>query len=79
MTHSHDAQHAVVLFGHGSRDPLWRAPIEAVAERMRQIAPHIETRCAYLELSEPILPTAAAKRIGASPFVKLGETATPAR
>ncbi|MBK9237725.1 MAG: CbiX/SirB N-terminal domain-containing protein [Rhodoferax sp.] len=63
MTHSRDAQHAVVLFGHGSRDPLWRAPIEAVAERMRQIAPHIETRCAYLELSEPNLPTAAAELV----------------
>ena len=26
---------AIVLFGHGSRDPLWRLPIEAVAARLR--------------------------------------------
>ena len=63
MTHPQDAQHAVVLFGHGSRDPLWRAPIEAVAARMRQVAPQIETRCAYLELSEPDLPTAVAELV----------------
>ena len=24
-------QHGIVLFAHGSRDPQWRAPIEAVA------------------------------------------------
>ncbi|AVS77816.1 cobalamin biosynthesis protein CbiX [Paracidovorax avenae] len=48
----------VVLFAHGSRDPLWRAPIEAVEARMRQQAPRLEVRCAYLELAEPDLPTA---------------------
>ena len=29
-------RHATVLFAHGSRDPLWRAPIEAVAARMQR-------------------------------------------
>ncbi|MBK9571623.1 MAG: CbiX/SirB N-terminal domain-containing protein [Rhodoferax sp.] len=53
--------HAVVLFGHGSRDPLWRQPIEAVAARMRQTAPDVLVRCAYLELTEPNLPTAVAE------------------
>ncbi len=48
----------MVLFAHGSRDPLWRAPIEAVEARMRQQAPGLEVRCAYLELAEPDLPTA---------------------
>lgn len=48
----------VVLFAHGSRDPLWRAPIEAVEARMRQQAPGAQVRCAYLELAEPDLPTA---------------------
>ena len=31
--------HGVILFAHGSRDPAWHAPIEAVAARMRALAP----------------------------------------
>lgn len=50
--------HGVVLFAHGSRDPLWRAPIEAVEARMRQQVPGAQVCCAYLELAEPDLPTA---------------------
>ena len=49
----------VILFAHGSRDPLWRRPMEAVAERMRANAPDTPVRCAYLELTTPDLPTAA--------------------
>lgn len=49
---------AVVLFAHGSRDPLWRAPIEAVAAQVRQTSPHTPVACAYLELCEPSLPDA---------------------
>ncbi|MDF3823361.1 CbiX/SirB N-terminal domain-containing protein [Leptospira sp. 96542] len=52
-----------ILFAHGSRDPLWRQPIEAVAARMReQLAPATPqgpvpvVACAYLELMEPTLP-----------------------
>lgn len=48
----------VVLFAHGSRDPAWRAPIEAVAARMRELAPGTPVCCAYLELSTPDLPSA---------------------
>ncbi|EYC51374.1 cobalamin biosynthesis protein CbiX [Hylemonella gracilis str. Niagara R] len=52
-----------ILFAHGSRDPLWREPIEAVAARMREqlalskpsaAAPRVA--CAYLELMAPTLP-----------------------
>jgi sirohydrochlorin cobaltochelatase len=46
---------AVVLFAHGSRDPLWPAPIEAVARLIRQTQPDIAVHCAYLELSTPDL------------------------
>ncbi len=49
---------AVVLFAHGSRDPLWRAPIEAVATQVRHTSPHTPVACAYLELCEPSLPDA---------------------
>ncbi len=46
---------AVVLFAHGSRDPLWSRPIEAVAARMREREPDVPVRCAYLELMAPEL------------------------
>jgi sirohydrochlorin cobaltochelatase len=49
---------AIVLFGHGSRDPLWRLPMETVAARMRALQPEIPVRCAYLELQDPSLPAA---------------------
>jgi len=48
----------VVLFAHGSRDPLWRAPMEAVAARVAQAQPDLPVVCAYLELSTPDLATA---------------------
>ncbi|CAM3511413.1 sirohydrochlorin chelatase [Paracidovorax anthurii] len=52
------ARRGVVLFAHGSRDPLWRAPIEAVEALLRARSPELAVRCAYLELSEPDLPAA---------------------
>ncbi len=45
----------LILLAHGSRDPLWRKPIEAVASQIRNIAPAVHVRCAYLELTEPDL------------------------
>ncbi|MBT9475459.1 CbiX/SirB N-terminal domain-containing protein [Polaromonas sp.] len=50
---------AIVLFAHGSRDPLWRAPIEAVATQIRLRQPDAQVCCAYLELCAPSLPEAA--------------------
>jgi len=49
----------VVLFAHGSRDPLWRAPIEAVRDHVAALG--LEARCAYLELCAPDLPAAVAE------------------
>ena len=49
---------AIVLFAHGSRDPLWCRPVEAVALQVQRLAPGTPVRCAYLELMEPDLPTA---------------------
>ena len=46
---------AVVLFAHGSRDPLWRAPIDAVATEVARQSPQTAVRCAFLELTEPAL------------------------
>jgi sirohydrochlorin cobaltochelatase len=53
----------IILFAHGSRDPLWRVPIEAVATRIRADHPEQCVACAYLELCEPSLPDAAAQLI----------------
>lgn len=50
---------AVILFGHGSRDPLWRLPMETVAARLRTMQPGTPVRCAYLELDQPDLAAAA--------------------
>lgn len=50
---------AIVLFAHGSRDPLWRAPIEAVRVEIERNKPTMQVRCAYLELCEPDLAQAS--------------------
>ncbi len=51
---------AIVLFAHGSRDPLWRQPLDAVAARIRALSPGVHVQCAFLELTEPDLGTATA-------------------
>ena len=51
---------AIILLAHGSRDPLWRQPIEAVAARIAADRPGAAVRCAYIELCAPSLPEAAA-------------------
>lgn len=48
----------IVLFAHGSRDPLWHKPMEAVAAQITTLSPHALVVCAYLELSTPDLATA---------------------
>jgi len=53
-------QRGLILFAHGSRDPQWRAPMEAVAARAAALQPQTLARCAYLELMEPDLPACAA-------------------
>ena len=53
------AQAAIILFAHGSRDPLWRLPMEAVAARIIAQQPGRPVLCAYLELCTPSLADAA--------------------
>lgn len=55
----------IILFGHGSRDPLWHQPMQAVARRAQQLDPQADVRCAYLELTEPALPNCAAGMVQA--------------
>jgi sirohydrochlorin cobaltochelatase len=47
--------HAIILFAHGSRDPLWHKPIQAVAQRIAERDTQVLVRCAYLELTDPDL------------------------
>lgn len=54
---------AVILFGHGSRDPLWRVPMDDVAGRIRSAG--VPAECAFLELQPPDLVTAAAAAVDA--------------
>lgn len=56
---------AVILLGHGSRDPVWRQPIEAIAARLAQREPGTPSRCAYLELEQPDLAAAATELVAA--------------
>ena len=56
---SPDITQGVILFGHGSRDPQWHAPLQAVASRIRAQSPHLHVSCAFLELTAPDLLTAA--------------------
>jgi sirohydrochlorin cobaltochelatase len=56
---------AIILFAHGSRDPLWRAPLEAVANAIATKHPNTPVRCAYLELCAPDLPTVTTEIIAA--------------
>ena len=53
----------IILFAHGSRDPLWKLPIQAVAKRIGELQPAMKVECAYLELTTPDLPSVAAQMI----------------
>lgn len=52
------ARDAVVLFGHGARDPQWAGPMRRIRERMLMApdAPRVEL--AFLELMTPTLGAA---------------------
>ena len=56
-------QKAVILFAHGSRDPLWHLPMQAVAAQVAAADPQVQVVCAFLELTTPDLPTAAAQLV----------------
>jgi sirohydrochlorin cobaltochelatase len=56
---------SLILFAHGSRDPAWFAPFEALATRVRAQSPGTDVRLAYLEFAQPDLPAAIAHAAGA--------------
>lgn len=54
------ALRAIVLFGHGSRDPRWTEPFEALRAEVERQRPDAAVRLAYLEHSAPDLDAAVA-------------------
>ncbi len=59
----------LIILAHGSRDAAWRAPFEALAERLRTADAERHTQrpvaCAYLQLCAPDLPQACAQLLAA--------------
>jgi sirohydrochlorin cobaltochelatase len=49
----------LILFAHGARDARWAEPFEAIAAAVRQRAPALQVRLAFLELMAPDLTAAA--------------------
>ena len=46
---------ALIVFGHGSRDPLWAETLVALGERIRDAMPGADVELAYLEFLKPTL------------------------
>ncbi len=44
----------MILFAHGSRDPKWRLPLEALLIASRQQDPELEVELAFLEFGQTL-------------------------
>ena len=62
ITHS---KRGIILFAHGSRDPLWHRPMQAVRDALVAQHPDAACVCAYLEISSPSLPEAIDQLVAA--------------
>jgi sirohydrochlorin cobaltochelatase len=54
----------LILFAHGSRDPLWHQPLQAVQARLQALRPELTVALAYLEISPPDLSQCALDLVG---------------
>ena len=52
---------ALILFGHGARDPEWAVPIRKLQRRVSKQRPDLVVEVAFLELARPLLPEAIEK------------------
>jgi sirohydrochlorin cobaltochelatase len=52
---------ALILLGHGARDPAWARPLAAVRERLLADAPKLRIELAFLELMSPSLDEVVAQ------------------
>lgn len=55
---------AVILFAHGSRDPEWARPFQAICAALERRLPDAVISVAYLEGMRPTLPEAVAALVG---------------
>ena len=51
---------AIILFGHGARDPRWREPFDRLADLWRQQHAETPVELAFLEMMQPSLEDAVA-------------------
>jgi sirohydrochlorin cobaltochelatase len=47
---------ALILFGHGARDPRWAEPFQRLQALLQSRLPDVEVSLAFLELMSPRLP-----------------------
>lgn len=57
-TFSSSAAKAVILFGHGARDPEWAGPMQRIRATMLAAAPDAVVELAFLEFMSPTLDVA---------------------
>lgn len=51
-----DSKKAIVLFGHGARDPQWADPMKRLQSLLNEQLPEVQVELAFLELMLPSLP-----------------------
>lgn len=56
---------ALILLGHGARDPAWAEPLCRVREQARALAPGVVVELAFLEFMTPTLENAVAALVTA--------------
>lgn len=56
---------ALILFGHGARDPQWAQPMRTVAALIGQARPELRVELAFLEFLSPALGEAIDSLAGA--------------
>ncbi|MDD3483956.1 sirohydrochlorin chelatase [Azovibrio restrictus] len=56
---------ALILFGHGARDPEWVQPLRAVRDLVAAAHPDSRVELAFLEFMSPDLPTRVAELVSA--------------
>jgi sirohydrochlorin cobaltochelatase len=56
---------ALILLGHGARDPAWAEPLCRIREQVRALAPEVVVELAFLEFMTPTLEDAVAALVAA--------------
>ena len=54
------ADHAIILFAHGARDPEWAQPFKKIQHAIKARRPGATVELAFLEIMEPALAEAVA-------------------